>query len=533
MPISKAFAILLLVNLGLVTQIKAQVTATNLPIITITTPTTIGTTQIQGTLSIINNATGLNHPSDVPSFTGMIGINQRGNTTYPKSSYSVETWSVPTVSLDTSILGMPAENDWVLLSAYEDRSLMRNVLGFRLHEKMGRYASRQRFCEVIVNSQYMGIYTFGEKIKRDSMRVDIAKLTTLDNSGINLTGGYIVKIDGSGAGWVSSYTPPFATTQQINFEYDYPDAGAITPVQQAYIKSFVDSFENSLNATNFQDTLLGWRQNGAVNAFADFMILQEVSKNNQAYRKNTYLYKDKGTKLRPGPLWGMEVAWHNTADCNGSADTGWCYNYGGVCDTAAKLPPFWWQRLASDTSFIDEVKCRYTNYRQSGNLLDTVKIFAMIDSMSSLLNANGAISRNFTQWPIWGVPIVNEPTPMAANYTQEVAQLKSFITARLAWLDSKWISTSSKCYPLSVEESHFSQLVDIYPNPASDKVSVRVGGNSKGYTCRIQNLQGQTLGTQQSHEAVTFINLSDLPAGIYILQVCSDRGIVTRKLQKQ
>jgi hypothetical protein len=86
---------------------------------------------------------------------------------------------------------------------------------------------------------------------------------------------------------------------------------------------------------------------------------------------------------------------------------------------------------------------------------------------------------------------------------------------------------------LSVEETHFSQLVDIYPNPASDKVSVRVGGNSKGYTCSIQNLQGQTLSTQQSHEAVTSINLSDLPAGIYILQVCSDRGIVTRKLQKQ
>ena len=59
------------------------------------------------------------------------------------------------------------------------------------------------FCEVYINDgkdisnpyNYMGIYSLIEKIKIDKNRVNIEKLTKDDNSGINLTGGYIVAQD--------------------------------------------------------------------------------------------------------------------------------------------------------------------------------------------------------------------------------------------------------------------------------------------------------------------------------------------------
>lgn len=515
-------------------QIKAQLTSTNLPIVMISATGTIGSTQIQGTMSIIDNVSGVNTPLDVPKFAGMIGISLRGSTSYPKSSYSIETWSAPSVSLDTSLLGMPSENDWVLLSSYEDRSLARNVLAFRLHEKMGRYASRQKYCEVLLNNQYMGIYTFGEKIKRDSLRVDIANLTNLDNSGINLTGGYIVKIDGGGTGWTSTFTPPFATTQQIKFEYYYPDAGNITPNQQAYIKSYVDSFEIAMNATNFQDTINGWRKFGAVNSFADFMIMQEITKNNEAYRRNTYLYKDKGTKLRPGPLWSFELAFKNTADCNGSVDTGWCHNLGGICGTETRLAPFWWNKLHADTSFMDDVKCRYTDYRKSGNILDTVKIFLMLDSIYSYLNANGALNRNFTKWPIWGVPIVNEPTPMATNYIQELANLKATIKMRLNWLDNQWLSTSSKCYPLGISKFDVSSQIQVYPNPASDILYIKYAStNLDKLQISLQSLDGRILKHIQSSIQNNTINISTLPKGVYFITVSTNQGKTTKKFIKE
>ncbi|MBK7762186.1 MAG: CotH kinase family protein [Bacteroidetes bacterium] len=515
-------------------QSKAQLTSTNLPIVMISYSGTISTTQIQGTMSIIDNLSGINTPSDIPKFSGMIGISLRGNASYPKSSYSIETWSTPNVSLDTSLLNMPSENDWVLLSSYEDRSLVRNVLAFNLHDKMGRYASRQKYCEVLVNNQYMGIYTFGEKIKRDSLRVDIANLTNLDNSGINLTGGYIVKIDGGGTGWTSAFAPPFATTQQVKFEYYYPDAGDITPTQQAYIKSYVDSFEIAMNAANFQDTTIGWRKFGAVNSFADFMIMQEMSRNNEAYRRNTYLYKDKGTKLRPGPLWSFELAFKNTADCNSSVDTGWCHNLGGICGTETKLAPFWWNKLHADTSFMDEVKCRYTDYRKTGNILDTTKIFITLDSVYTYLNANGALNRNFTKWPIWGVPLVNEPTPMATNYTQELSNLKNYIKTRLNWLDNQWLSSSTKCFPLRVDNYDVSSLIQVFPNPSTDKVNIQFLSSKIGtHRITLQSMDGRVLHQTNTILLNNVLDISQFPKGIYILTISSEKGKTSKKLIKE
>ncbi len=56
---------------------------------------------------------------------------------------------------------------------------------------MGHYAPRTVYCEVVVNGDYQGIYLLGEKIKQDKNRVDIAKLNPDENSGDDLTGGYV------------------------------------------------------------------------------------------------------------------------------------------------------------------------------------------------------------------------------------------------------------------------------------------------------------------------------------------------------
>jgi hypothetical protein len=512
----------------------AQLTSTNLPIILITTPSVIGGTQIQGSLSIIDNASGINTPTDVPVYSGMIGINVRGSATNPKSSYTLETWSVPGVSLDTALLGMPSDNDFVLMSMYEDRSLMRNILALRLHDQMGRYAPRMRHCEVLINNQYAGIYTFGETVKRGAGRLGLANLGPTDNAGIDLTGGYIFKIDGNGDGWTSAIAPPYATTQQINFEYDYPKANDITPVQRAYIKSYVDSFETAMNGANFQDTLVGWRRFGAVNSFIDVMIMQELSRNNEAYRKNTFMYKDKGTKLRPGPLWNFDLAWRNTADCNSSLDTGWTYQLGAFCGTNNKLAPFWWQKLTQDTLFMEDLKCRYTNYRRSGQLLDTTKIFSFIDSVSTKLNAANAVSRNFTQWPIWGVPLVNEPLPMATTYSEEITNLKTFIKARLAYLDSKWTSTSPTCYPTGINPFSDNVLhVEVYPNPVTDLLQVRFPDSDLKGIVRMFTIQGSLLSTQPIQSGELSISMSNYKPGIYVLQVQTSMGNYTRRIVKE
>lgn len=513
----------------------AQLTSTNLPIIIIQTPIIIGDTLVQGTINIIDNVSGTNNITAPATYSGMIGIKNRGNAPYPKKSYTLETWSAFNVSTNVSLLGLPLENDWVLMSNYTDRSLMRDVLAKKLHSQMGRYAPRMRHCEVVVNSQYVGVYTFGEKIKKDNERVDIATLTVLDNFGENMTGGYIWRLnDGNAPDWVSTIAPPYASAgQQTKFHYEYPDKSDITPSQEAYIKSYIDSFENAMNASNYQDTLLGWRKFGAVNGFADFMIINEISRNNDAYRNNVFMYKDKSKKMRPGPIWNFDIAWNNTMDCGSSVDTGWSYNLGGTCPTESKLAPFWWLKLSTDTAFMKDLKCLYTDYRKPGNILDTAKIFFTIDSVASLLTAQSAETRNFTQFPIWGVPIVNEPTPMAANHAQEVANLKQFIRKRITWLDTKWILNSGCPAPISVHNLNLNNQISLYPNPANTYLSIQYSGKYKnGYTVSLYNLQGQLIHNIFSKDALTTINIASLPVGMYLVKISDATGMITKRIFK-
>ena len=148
---------------------------------------------------------------------------------------------------------MPSENDWILYAPYSDKSLIRNFLIFYLGNKLGKYNTRTKFCELIINGDYKGIYILMEKIKRDKNRVDIAKLNKNDILGDELTGGYIVKIDKFSSTndkyWISNYNT--IGGDQLYFQYHYPKYEDMSNEQRDYIKYFIDDFENSLYSINF------------------------------------------------------------------------------------------------------------------------------------------------------------------------------------------------------------------------------------------------------------------------------------------
>ena len=96
---------------------------------------------------------------------------------------------------------------------------MNNVLAYDLYRDLGRYASRVRYVDLVINDEHQGLYVLMEKIKQDKNRVDISKLTLEDTSGVQLTGGYIFKIDkgtgGNGAGWTSNFPPNIHPFNQL------------------------------------------------------------------------------------------------------------------------------------------------------------------------------------------------------------------------------------------------------------------------------------------------------------------------------
>ena len=66
--------------------------------------------------------------------------------------------------------------------------------------------------------------------------------------------------------------------------------------QKDYIKSYVDSFENALASSNFQDPVKGVRKFADIPSFVDYFIVNELSRNVDGYRLSSYFYKDKNSK---------------------------------------------------------------------------------------------------------------------------------------------------------------------------------------------------------------------------------------------
>jgi hypothetical protein len=422
--------------------ISAAFTDSDLPIILINTngQPISDTPKIIADMSIIYNGPGVrNYLTDSANeYNGKIAIEIRGSSSqsFPKKSYGLETRNSTGITKQSvSIFGMASEQDWILSANYTDKSFCRNVLSYRLSEEMGHYAAHTKYVELVVNGNYLGIYVFMERIKRDKGRVDIAKLHPYEISQPDVTGGYIMKVDkttGSGGlGWTSAYAPiNHSNNQKIFIQYDYPSQDSIALAQQVYLKSFVDSFENALAGANFKDSMVGYPHFIGNGSWIDYFFCNELSKNVDGYRISSYLYKDKNKLLKAGPVWDYDIAWGNANYCSGSDTTGWAYLF--PCTGDGYQVPFWWQKLLQDTNYTNELKCRWTNYRL--HVLSEPHIYSIIDSISNCLNESK--TRNFSKWTILGTYVWPNPSPQPATYAGEIQNLKNWVHRRLIWLDA-------------------------------------------------------------------------------------------------
>ncbi len=222
-------------------------------------------------------------------FSGKIGIEIRGSSSqfFPKKSYGFETWDDSGQDVDASILGFPEEEDWILYAPFSDKSLLRNVLIYDLSRDMNQYASRTKFVELNLNGSYQGVYVFMEKLKRDKERIDISKLNEDENTGEDLTGGYIVKIDKNdkdGFNTQNSFVSQFGSSLQlpsseIRFLYEYPKPDALTVQQRDYITTYVNDFEAALASEGFTDPVDGYAPYIDLDSFVDFFLLNELANN--------------------------------------------------------------------------------------------------------------------------------------------------------------------------------------------------------------------------------------------------------------
>ena len=316
-----------------------------------------------------------------------------------------------------------------------------------------------KYVELEVNDDYLGAYLLMEKLKRDKNRMDIAKLSSVDNLLPEVSGGYILKIDKTTGGDVATdqslsyyeenwtddaryseeisfrskydinenlvlgpaFDPPYHENQYLEtyFLYEYPKADQITSQQKEYIQKYIEEFETALLNDDFSSHDRLYTDYIDLNSFIDFFIINEITSNVDGYRLSTYLHKDRDQKLRMGPIWDLNIGYNRQERV---PTTDWIVNYNKYVERDAWMVPFWWPRLLQDSIFQQQLKVRWQLLRSSE--LSNSSVLNLVQNTADYLIENGTVDRNYKRWS--GIDV---------DYPSVIDDLKIHLEQRLDWMD--------------------------------------------------------------------------------------------------
>ncbi|NQV50147.1 MAG: CotH kinase family protein [Candidatus Marinimicrobia bacterium] len=479
--------------------------------------------KIHAFMGVIDNGPGqANHLTDpFTGYDGHIGIEVRGASSqmYAKKQYAMETRDNLGDDLKVELLGFPEESDWILHAPYSDKTLLRNALVYTLARETGNYASRTKYFELVLNGIYQGVYVLMEKIKRDSNRIDIAKLDPDEIDGDDLTGGYIIKVD-KWAGvetdrWFSE--PGLPGYGGVYYQYHYPKYADIADEQIAYIQNYMSDFERMFADGSYLDPVEGYYDKIDWDQFLDYAIMQEFAKNVDGFRLSSFIYKDKDSnddRLHTGPVWDFNLAFGNANYYDGGNPIGWYFDTDFQGDPWAI--PFWWYLIWDDVTFKSAFNMRWQELRQ--NVLSQEHIMTLVDSMVAEMGA--ARDRNFEVWPVlneWVWPNAY----VGGTYENELNFLKDWITSRLDWMDTQTGWTD-------IEAPENFQVTHAFPNPFNPNQTLRFRVESPGHLqVSIINIQGRqikSLITKAGENGMVELiwdgtdqRSNDLPSGVYFI----------------
>lgn len=407
---------------------------TNLPIITIDTfgKPIVNEPKIAAQMNVIYDNSGRSNSlmSKNVDFTGRIGIEIRGYSSkrFPKKQYAFEVWDDKYEDKDVSLLGMPPESDWVLNGPYSDKSLIRNHLAFELSRELGYYTPRNRFVELFLNDNqserinpdhYLGVYLLIEKIKRGKQRVNIKRNSISNDRGKKLSGGYLLELNRyKRLGTNDRIIFSTLLNNSSYFVLKYPKR--INKKQRDWIKDYLDGFERSLQEIKAKAPVHDYKDFINVNNFIDYMLLQELLKNQDAFFSSTYLYKERNEKLNIGPVWDHNISMGNSNYSTSQYLEGWQLKR-----------RMWAKDLLQDHWFVTRYIEQWRKLRSS--VLSTENILSKIDQATALLAQ--AQERNFERWPILGYYVWPNRSPLEKSYEDEISFLKQWLTDRSDWID--------------------------------------------------------------------------------------------------
>lgn len=370
-------------------------------------------------LWVIDHQNANNHPSDNPVFTTSCEFRLRGNSSrrFPKPSYALRFTDGQGVSRDLPVMGMPAHHDWILNGPILDKSLVRNYMWYNLSGEVMNYAPNLRFCELIVDGSYEGLYLMAESITAgDDCRLKLS-LNVKNSQGT----GYLLRCDRPTVEGlymprnIDSYTERSLQFYE-NIEIRYPGREKLTEELARAIELDYSAFEKTLYSLDYTE-YDKWID---VGQFVDYYLINEFTGNIDAGTYSTYLYKEVGEPF------GLCVwDFNNSCDNYQEAELGFRGFF-----MQQKL---WFFMLLKDETFVERVLERYGELRKT--FFNQEYLMDYIDRTLAYLGP--AVERNNRRWAdeIAGWNTLEPGERAVTSHEDGVRQLKQWLTLRGEWLD--------------------------------------------------------------------------------------------------
>ena len=340
-------------------------------------------------------------------------IRERGNASrdFPKKPYRIK------FDKKQHVLDAPAKaKKWTLINNYGDKTLMRNLLAFELSRRLGMpYTPYGTAVDVLLNGEYKGCYQLCDQIQVHKKRVNVTEMTPEDNSGIALTGGYLVEVDA----YADRENSWFRSNSRNPVTIKSPSEDSITTDQRNYIRAHFNKMENDLD--RYVDK----------NTFLRHFLVGELSGNTDTYW-SLYMYKERDDDtMHTGPVWDFDIAFDNdyrTYPVNNKSD--YIYRSGGSYAGTMKqmVDIFVLQNQTSQAKLLEIWdQARRTHVTEES-------LVAYIDQMEEELEASQRL--NFMRWPILNTKVHMNPKTWG-SYKAEVENVRRFMKERLTWMDKR------------------------------------------------------------------------------------------------
>lgn len=374
--------------------------------------------------------------SGTPVYAGTVSqIKARGNTTFfaDKKPYQIKLDAAADLSMtDPS----NANKTWLLIANAFDPTLIHNTAAFAAAKKMGIEAPDGVHVDLYYDGEYRGNYLLCEKVETGKGRVKIADLEKENekaNAPVNteklpvakgknayggtyqyvkgmkdpadISGGYLLELD---AVYYESERSYFVTSTGTPF----------------VVKSPEDCSENEMiYISEYMERILRAASNGGkepaagedlwdlvdLDSLASSFVLQQFTKNADAFTSSSYFYLDRGGKLMSGPVWDLDDSYGIREDMAG-AD-----GFVGMIF----MEPF-----TNLPEFRHAVKAAFTKNRAvaGGSLIDGI--------------ASGIASSEKMDRVLWYGHDIRYRE--AASCQEDISYMKRFASSRASWLGNRF-----------------------------------------------------------------------------------------------